>query len=128
MNRADVAQRFRKLALSTLVFLAAGLLYALFVTLTGLSVPCIFRTVTHLKCPGCGMTSLCLSLLRLDFHGAWEANPAALLISPLGAAVAADMGIRYVLTGDSKPDLFSNISMALMSAVLIVFGVLRNIV
>ncbi len=59
-------KRLRPLAF----LLPAGGLYALFVHATGLMIPCPFRLITGLKCPGCGMTHMCMSLLRLDFKAA----------------------------------------------------------
>ena len=40
----------------------AGLLYGIFVSYTGLAIPCLFRKVTGLLCPGCGVTGMCVAL------------------------------------------------------------------
>lgn len=108
--------------------LVLGLLYAAFVGATGLAVPCVFRLITGLQCPGCGVSRMCMALLRLDFRSAWGYNPAIMALLPLGAAVAADMSARYVREGSTKPDKFCNAAMIFMIAVLAVFGVARNIV
>lgn len=128
MTDIGARARFKKLALSAAAVLAIGLCYAVFVGITGLSVPCVFRLITKLKCPGCGMTTVCLSLLRLDFSAAWRANPAIVALSPLGAVVAADMAARYVKTGTRRPDGFCNAAMIFMSAVLLIFGAIRNFI
>ena len=44
---------------------------------------CPFWKFTGLLCPGCGVTRMCLALLRLDLAGAWRANPALLLALPV---------------------------------------------
>ena len=103
--------RLRRLLLGGAALLAAGLLYAAVNTRLGLYVPCLFRTVTGWKCPGCGVTTLCLALLRLDFPAAWAANPALLLLSPLIALLAVRIAVRYVRE----------------SSALILWGVLRNV-
>lgn len=108
--------------------LILGLLYAAFVGATGLGIPCVFRLITGLQCPGCGVSRMCMSLLRFDLHAAWHANPAVMALLPLGAAVAADMSARYVRTGTSRPDKFCNAAMIFMLAVLLVFGVARNLI
>ena len=47
--------RLRRLGGGCALLLAAGLGYALWVRLTGLALPCPFRAVTGLLCPGCGV-------------------------------------------------------------------------
>ena len=105
----------------------AGLVYALFVRGTGFGIPCVFHTITGLDCPGCGVTRMCLSLLRLDFAAAYRYNAAILVLSPLGIAVAARQAWLYVKTGHPK---LSKIEMGIISfliVALLVFGVWRNI-
>ena len=107
--------------------LFAGLAYAVFVHFTGLAVPCVFRLITGLQCPGCGVSRMCMALLRLDFMAAWQANPAVFSMLPLGALVAADISVRYVKTGRAAPCRLTNRVMIFMIAVLLVFGAARNI-
>ena len=76
------------------LLLAAGLAYALWVRATGLALPCPFRAVTGLLCPGCGVTRLCLALLRGDWAGAWRANPALLPMLPILAALAVRLSVQ----------------------------------
>lgn len=107
--------------------LGTGLLYAGFVSLTGWGIPCVFHLVTGLSCPGCGVSRMFMALLRLDFGAAWEANPAILALLPLGMVVLADILVRYVRTGRRVPGKFSNVAIVFMIAVLLVFGVMRNL-
>ena len=76
-------QRLRRLLTGLLGMAAVGAGYALWVNLTHLSIPCPFHAITGLQCPGCGVTRMCLALLRLDVSGAWKANPVLLLLLPL---------------------------------------------
>ena len=104
-----------------------GLLYALFVRVTGLGIPCMFHVVTGFNCPSCGVTRMCMALLRLDFAAAYRYNAAILVLSPLGLAVAARQAWLYVKTGHPK---LSKIEMGIISfliVALLVFGVWRNI-
>ena len=68
-------QRLRRQLTGLLLMVAVGAGYALWVNLTHLSIPCPFHAITGLQCPGCGVTRMCLALLRLDVSGAWSANP-----------------------------------------------------
>ena len=90
--------RLRRLGGGCALLLAAGLGYALWVRLTGLAIPCPFRAVTGLLCPGCGVTRLCLALLRGDFPAAWSANPVLLLLLPVLAALAVRTALREEIT------------------------------
>ncbi len=51
---------------------------------------CPFKALTGLPCPGCGMTHAFLALGRLDFSGAWGANPLVFPLTALTALYAAD--------------------------------------
>ena len=82
-------KRLFRLLLGCGIALAAGLLYAHLVRVTGFGIPCIFHTITGLDCPSCGVTRMCMALLRLDFAAAFRYNAAILVLSPLGIAVAA---------------------------------------
>lgn len=107
--------------------LLAGLLYAWVYGLTGLSIPCLFYTVTGLQCPGCGVSRMCMCLLRLDFAGAWHYNPVILMLLPIGAYLAVRVLIRYVKTGSSVLRKAEHITVGVIIAVLLLFGVLRNL-
>lgn len=120
-------QRLLKLFALAGGLLTAGLAYAVFVNVTGVAIPCVFRLITGLQCPGCGVSRMCLSLLRLDFRAAWQANPALMALSPLGVIVAVDIALRYVKTGKALPCKLTNLMMVFMIGVLLVFGVARNI-
>lgn len=41
----------------------------------GIGIPCLFRSITGLECPGCGNTRAAFALLRLDFGAAFRYNP-----------------------------------------------------
>lgn len=48
-----------------------------------LDVGCVFRRITGIPCPGCGMTRAHLAALRLDFRGAFYYHPLWFLPVPL---------------------------------------------
>ncbi len=121
-------RRFRRVAFFTLVVLFCGLLYAAFIFVFGRGIPCVFQMTTGLKCPSCGVTGMCLAILRLDFKTAFHSNPAIFCMLPLGAAVAARHAYIYVRSGRTQPDGPTAAAMILMIAVLIVYGILRNII
>lgn len=107
--------------------LLGGCTYAVFCDLTGFGIPCVFHLLTGLQCPGCGVSRMCLALLRLDLPGAWEANPVILCMLPLGAVLGVRMVLRYIRTGSSHPTAPEEWTMLAMTAVLVLFGILRNL-
>lgn len=70
--------RLKKLLMNIFLLGMAGLLYGIFVSYTGLAIPCLFRKVTGLLCPGCGVTGMCVALLHLNWKGAFFCHPVLL--------------------------------------------------
>ncbi len=120
-------QRLHKVVFVGAALLVVGCIYALVCRWLGWGIPCLFRLATGWQCPGCGVSRMCLALLRLDFAGAWQANPALLCLTPLLAAIAADMTVRYVRTGLATPKGWSQIATWIAIIALLVFGILRNL-
>jgi Protein of unknown function (DUF2752) len=87
---------------------------------------CAFYELTGWKCPGCGGTRATHALLHGNVSGAWNDNPLAVLLAPLGAWLLA----REV-TGRStgrwwpmpRPPFWVWLAAGGMAAA---FGVLRN--
>jgi hypothetical protein len=44
--------------------------------------PCIWKTLFNHECPGCGLTTALINLLRLDLSGAYRANPLIFIVLP----------------------------------------------
>lgn len=78
MEQTEKRRRLsRLLALDGLLVLAVGAFAAL--AKAGIGLPCLFRKVTGLLCPGCGNSRAAMALLKLDFVGAFWYNPLFLL-------------------------------------------------
>ncbi len=122
-----MAERRKKVIKIALVILLIGATYTVAVLIIGKGIPCPFHTVTGLKCPGCGVSRMFLSLFRLDFASAFRHNAAVLCLLPLMAATAARFVYVYVKRG-TRRDRFADGAVWFMIAALLVFGVLRNII
>lgn len=108
--------------------LAAGLFYAFLCFLKGSPlIPCLFHQLTGLYCPGCGVSRMCMALLCLDFKTAFKANAAVFLLLPAGLIIALQMGVRYIKKGRIQPTRTQTILFFLMTALLLVFSILRNL-
>lgn len=110
------------------LILGIGLAYACFVRWTGLAVPCPFHAVTGLQCPGCGITRMCLALLRLNFAAAWASNPGLLVLLPLLAALFLKMAAGYVKSGRKTPTKAESTAIWVLVGVLLAYGVVRNLI
>lgn len=129
MSEADMCRmRMWQVLKYTAGFTLFGICYGIWVRQTGLAVPCLFHVITGFKCPGCGMTRMCVALLRLDFAGAFHYNQVLFFLMPvLGSIFLADTA-AYVKTGRWSVGRVQSYILYVSIAVLIVFGVIRNIV
>ena len=108
--------RRRKTLLAGAGLLCAGLLYGYVLIPLGLRLPCLFRQVTGLRCPGCGVTDLCLGLL----HG--RVNPRY-----NGGLVAAAPWITGLRWGEKHRPGAARVLAWVLAALLLAWGVLRNL-
>ena len=90
-------------------------------------IPCVFFEVTGLRCPGCGVTHMMTSLLRLDFAEAFHSNQALFILLPFFIFFAIKITIRYVRTGSLRLTKAENIICFSVIILLLIFAVLRNI-
>ena len=121
-------QRLRRLSAGLALVLAAGLGYAGWVHLTHLAVPCPFHAVTGLWCPGCGVTRMCLALLRLDVAAAWQANAVLLVLLPLLGLLLAYRGVVYVRRGSGPTARWETLVWSALAVVLLLWGIVRNVI
>jgi Protein of unknown function (DUF2752) len=66
---------------SILLYLAAGILIQLISGHNYLP-HCFWKTVTGMNCPGCGLTTALIKLIKLDIYGAWKTNNLIFIIFP----------------------------------------------
>ena len=101
--------------------------YAIFFNITGIGIPCVFRLITHLNCPGCGISRFALSCLKFRFADAIIYNYFAPFIIVYIAWVVIYTSINYVRTGSKslnpKPAWINIVFLILV----IIWGVVRNI-
>lgn len=110
------------------LLLAAGLAYGGLCALAGRPlIPCPFYAVTGWYCPGCGVSRMCLALLRLDFAGAFRANRLLFLLLPLLGVAAVAFPVTYVRKGRWPDGPRLRILWGVLAAVLVGYGVLRNL-
>ena len=124
---ADQKQRLKERLKPILIILGIGFLYYIFVCLTDIKIPCIFRMLTGLSCPGCGATRMVMALLRFDFKEAFFYNKVLFVSLPFLIGVFAFENYRYIKNGERKYKRLSTIIIVLSIVALLIYGVLRNI-
>lgn len=94
----------------------------------GFFIPCIFSTITGLECPGCGITRMVLSLLKLDFYQAFRYNPLVFIYTPFLILYVIYKVYLYIV--NKKDEFFIKIPRIYIYIVLVItvlYGILRNI-
>ncbi len=89
--------------------------------------PCPFYTLTGLLCPGCGSGRAMINLSHGRFYAAWRMNPMAILLLPVPVLYLLNL-VRTVFYGQSLPGVtFPPWITWSLCAIIIAYGVLRNI-
>lgn len=121
----SMLQKLKKLGISAMV-LAAGFAYYLAARFF-FAIPCMFRTLTGFKCPGCGITHMLVAELQLDFAQAYAANPALYLLQPVVGYFIGKMYTCWFFDKRCRWSRTENASLYVVAAILVVFGIIRNI-
>lgn len=125
---SSVKRRLKRLCGAAAAILAAGFGYAwLCLRLGGTLIPCLIHELTSLYCPGCGLSRMCLALLRLDLAAAFRANMAVFLLLVPGAVLTVQLCIQYVKIGHVRPSRRQAVVIGLVIVCLLLFGILRNL-
>lgn len=121
-------KRFGQVIKWAAVLLVAGISYGYFFHRTGIAIPCMFRLITGYKCPGCGVTHMCVALLQLDFREAYECNQMLFLLAPILGIIFAAYIVGYIRNGKWEMNRLQTGILSVSIILLIGFGIIRNIV
>lgn len=92
-----------------------------------IGIPCLFYKITSFKCPGCGITRMLFSILKLDFKSAFFYNPVVFILLPFIIFYIIYQEYIYITKQNNKLKI-PNFIYYLIIFVLIIFGILRNII
>lgn len=101
-----------------LILIIAIIIYYVFYKLFGLAIPCMFHKITDLYCPGCGVTRMIFSVIKLDFYQAFRYNP---LVFTLGIIY-----ILYKIISIKHKILFPKYTIYVLVVIMLAYGILRN--
>lgn len=115
----------KKTIKTVLLLLAAGLCYLVWIKLTGLALPCMFRSLTGFKCPGCGITTMFTALASLDFKASFNANPFLFVTAPF---LCGEIIYRiYLKCSNMKCNKAREAAVICYGIALCIFGIVRNL-
>lgn len=120
--------RLKKVCIIGAVLLLSGCALVFIHLRFGVGIPCMFHLITGLQCPGCGTTRMIMSLLKLDFRSAWHYNPVMLVMLPFLAYIIISDTVHWIESGQNKNSKAENGLEIAMIAVLVIFGIVRNII
>lgn len=90
-------------------------------------IPCIFKVLTGLNCPGCGNTRATVALFKLDFKEMLHYN----LLYPIEILYILQVGIvtliNYIKKGKFEYKSISLILDISLLVILIAWGIIRNV-
>lgn len=99
-------------------------LYYLLNLYTGFAIFCPFHKFTGLYCPGCGVTRLLFSLIKLDFYQAFRYNPLVFILLIIGIIYLL---IKFILKKFNIIIKVPNYVWYILIIIVIIYGILRNI-
>ena len=93
----------------------------------GFYIPCPFKFVTGFYCPGCGITRMLYSLLKLDFYQAFRYNPLLFILFPFFLFFFIEDIYSKIKNKTSLYNKVPNIIYIILLIIIIIYGILRNI-
>lgn len=121
-------ERLYKTLKPIFLLLIVGGIYVVLIYTTGFKIPCPIKFATGFDCPGCGISRVLLSYLRLDLKTAFFTNPVITVILPIMFGDYVYHKYHYVVHNNKKPfNKLENISMYVMIGSLILYAVIKNI-
>lgn len=102
---------------SFIILIIAAVIYLIIFKIFNIGIPCVFRTLTGYKCPGCGMTHALSEIVNLNFQKAWEYNKLSITVFPV---LCIYLLYRWVLSTFYENDNFKTWEYILMVAMAII--------
>ena len=120
-------QRIKKAGICLVIAVMIGYSYATFVKETGWALPCVIYTITGLKCPGCGVTRMCLSIMHLDFESAFLSNQMLFMLLPVLFFLFGSYTLEYIKAGSWSMSRGKTVLAYICIGLLLLYAVYRNI-
>lgn len=100
-------------------------IYSIWFSITGLGIPCYYRAVHGYECPGCGLTRMLSSTIKLQFGAAFRFNPVGFVAFWIWNSVAVLCCMEKTVLVKKPAFLYSLFTLTI--AALLIQGLLRNL-
>jgi hypothetical protein len=110
-----------------IIIIVLLIFYSIFVELTHIAIPCPIHRLTGFYCPGCGVSRMLLSIIKLDFKKAFSYNQLLFILLPFGIFLFIESIISDIKNRTPLYKKINNIVWYILIAILLIYGVLRNI-
>lgn len=97
-------------------------------SLFGQGIPCVFRLLTGLQCPGCGMTHAISSLLRGNIQLALHYNILSITLVPILALYLTYKLYQFLQKGNEDFSLWEIVFLMICLTGCIIFFIYRNFI
>ena len=119
-------ERARKVLRLALEIVVLVVIYALIFNITGFGIPCVFRVVTGLKCPGCGMTHALGAMLQGDFRAAAGYNILSVTLVPILGIYFLLKVVQYVRKGEQEFKILEVVFLLMCAILCLCYFFIRN--
>mgnify|MGYP000850037965 FL=1 len=101
-----------------------GFVYYIWLRMTHLYIPCIFKSITGYRCPCCGTTTMCVSILGFRFIDAFYANPFIFTTIPfILFEIVYNVYLSYT---ERRMPLWNKILLGVYCSALLIFAIIRD--
>lgn len=120
-------ERLKKELKRLAIIVSTGVIYLIFVSVTDIRIPCVFKVITGFDCPACGITRMFVSIAKMDFKTAFSYNSVIFVTLPLIIGCLAFERITHIINGQVSQNRVCKFLLWSEILVLIIYGVIRNI-
>ncbi|WP_051656620.1 DUF2752 domain-containing protein [Butyrivibrio sp. AE3004] len=123
LKNKNISSAFKEAAIIAAILMLNAIVYIV----TGYGIPCVFKLITGLSCPGCGMTHAYLELLHGNIEGAISYNILSVTVMPLLILFLIYKAVVLIRTGSTKMKTWENMFLICIGIVTGIFFIYRNI-
>lgn len=122
LDKKDIRKRTIR---DMVLLLIAGSIYYLVIIHTPFSLKCYLYELFHIKCPSCGVTRMCVSMIHFDFMHAFRYNPFICITFPY--VIYEIIYLLHLNESKKKQSKINRVILYIWLVLFIIFGILRNI-
>ncbi len=110
-----------------IIFIIILIILSVLVLEDVISIPCPIHFITKLYCPGCGITRMIKSIIKLEFYQAFRYNQLVFLLFPFFLFLIIDYLIKIITKKEPINKKIPEYVWIILIIILLIFGIIRNI-